>query len=391
MSSGCSVQRQSSHCYLQHAKTDEILRIKGDIDLSGQTIDLPQGITLIAEGGRIFNGTIVGNDTRIKGKTALFDHVTIQGSWIVPKISTDLFYNLKYNNSLRDVFALTSSDLKNEVVIKHGEYVVTANTSGGPAITMASNTKVHLHGYVRLTPNNFDVSYVLLINGCENVEITGDGTVAGDKNEHKGKTGEWGMGIHVVDSKNVEISGITVKDCWGDCIYIGKESSNISIHDCILDNGRRQGISITSAKRVLVSDCIITNVYGSAPEYAIDIEPNKFQTVEDVTIKRVKAADCGGGILLYGNASDAIIKNVTIQGCLIAGKSWKVPISFSDVEDVVLNACTVETAGPTAISIHNAKDITLSNNSFTATDEVVQLMGFTKLIDRGNIVYRNRR
>ena len=92
----------------------------------------------------------------------------------------------------------------------------------------------------------------------------------------------------------MDIYDLTIRDCWGDCIYIGTESTNVRINSCTLDHGRRQDISITSAGRVMIENCIISNVRGTAPEYAIDIEPNKNDIIESVIIRNVKSIDCKG-------------------------------------------------------------------------------------------------
>ena len=49
----------------------------------------------------------------------------------------------------------------------------------------------------------------------------------------------------------------------------------MSIVGCMISNGRRQGLSITSGDNILVENCQIRKVYGTAPQYEIDIEPTQ--------------------------------------------------------------------------------------------------------------------
>jgi len=57
-----------------------IYHIQYDYDLNGQTITLPANVTLQFEGGSLANGTIVGNNTLIQGRTDL-SGATLSGSF----------------------------------------------------------------------------------------------------------------------------------------------------------------------------------------------------------------------------------------------------------------------------------------------------------------------
>lgn len=111
-------------------------------------------------------------------------------------------------------------------------------------------------------------------------------TIIGDRNEHTGTSGEWGHGINIEDSLNVTANNVTVKNCWGDGIYIGNASDdtpkvqckNIKILNCIISNNRRNNISVINADNFLIDNCTIENCNGTAPENGIDIEVNNVDT-----------------------------------------------------------------------------------------------------------------
>lgn len=111
-------------------------------------------------------------------------------------------------------------------------------------------------------------------------------TIIGDRDEHTGTGGEWGHGISINDSLNVTVNNITVKNCWGDGIYIGNVSDdnpkeqckNIKILNCIISNNRRNNISVINADNFLIDNCTIENSNGTAPEDGIDIEVNNADT-----------------------------------------------------------------------------------------------------------------
>lgn len=302
------------------------LTVRDTIDFDNRRCNLPDGLTLNFKGGILKNGTLVGSNTRLKSKGVCLDRVRILGSWNVPVITTALFRDLSYDNALKDVVALSDSTIKNKIIIEPGDYIVTAYKNGDICIPINGNTDFILKGTIRLTPNDYRNYYIVQAQG-KHITIRGNGTIIGDKHTHTGDSGEWGMGINLDHAHHVLIKGLTVKECWGDCIYVGSESTDVRIEDCLLDHGRRQGISITSADGVRIKNCTITNVGGTAPEYGIDVEPNKGETVDNVTIEEVKVKDCRGGFLVYGKAPNAHVGKVVINNCCIEG-ARKIPISI---------------------------------------------------------------
>lgn len=313
--------------------------ISHEIDLENKQCSLPKGVTLNFQGGVIKNGTLVGDGTKIDYHGTCFDRVRIQGTWDVPEISTSMFKDLDYDNSLRDVVALSHPDIKNKIVIENGDYQVTATKDGDVCILVCSNTELMLNGIIRMTPNSYR-GYDIVRAWGDRIVIKGTGTIVGDKHTHTGNTGEWGMGIKVLEAHDVTISGLTVRDCWGDCIYVGEESTSVLIVDCQLDHGRRQGISITAADSVTINNCIITNVAGTPPEYAIDVEPNGGDIVDHVTIDRVTVLDCKGGFLVYGRAKDARVGKVTIRNCQVSADK-KITIDADKCDTLSVHDCDI--------------------------------------------------
>lgn len=320
-------------------KNDRIL-IEREIDLNGNVLILPRNKILCAKGGILKNGTLIGNETQIEARGNVFDNVTIRGIWNIPKISTRLFANLNYVNSLKDVFALTNSKYHNRVIIEEGDYYVKANKGADVCLPVSSNTDVILNGTIHLVANAYKHYYILNIKG-KNIKVRGKGSIIGDRKSHTGNEGEWGMGINLKGAINTTISGLTIKDCWGDCIYVVGNSRNVLIERCKLDHGRRQGISITKANGVTIRNCTITNVSGKAPEYAIDIEPNSKDSVDNILIESVIVRDCEGGFLATrrnqkDGAKTLWIGSVTIRNCDVKCKK-KYPLRVKRCNRVEVN------------------------------------------------------
>lgn len=307
------------------------------IDLKGETFRVPTGKRLyFKDGARLKNGVVVGNSTTIGGsKISIFENVQIKGTWDVPNISTTMFANVDVDNVLKELFSLTSEKIKNVVTIEKGNFWLSIPSAWQCGISVNSNTEVLLDGIIRLRPNDYKGCQIMNITGS-NIRIHGKGAIIGDSKTHKGTEGEWGMGINIKGGKNVNVSGVSVLNCWGDCIYIGGNSTNVHIKDCILDGGRRQGISITSAGKVYIEDCLIKNIKGTRPEYAIDVEPNKESTVDYVLIRNVKAIDCNGGFKSWHPAKNSSIGTVEIVNCSVSGNVEYYDYRFERTNKVIM-------------------------------------------------------
>lgn len=317
--------------------------INDTIDLNRRTLYIPANSTLSVRGGVIRNGIINGDNTKLKYKKgcAVFDSVNITGTWIVGSIRSSMFKDLSYENSLKDVFALTNPIIHNTVVIEKGVYQVTANKPKDVCVQIESNTDVILDGDIYLTPNGYVMYSIVRLEG-DNITLKGTGSINGDKYTHTSREGEWGMGIFVMGGNNNRIIGVTVKDCWGDCIYITNNADGLVIDKCNLSDGRRQGISVISVRNVLIKNCTISKVRGTPPGYAIDVETNKGDTVLAVTIKNLKIFDCFGGILTTdGMAQDAYIDEVIVRNCTIRDIDTY-PFKFKRTNKVVVRNCDIE-------------------------------------------------
>lgn len=316
--------------------------IKDTIDLNNKTLYIPKNSTLHFRGGLIKNGNVNGDNTILKYKRgcAVFESVHIRGSWNVGNISSSMFKDLSYDNSLKDVFALTNPKVHNTVVVEKGTYRVTANSPSEACVLIESNTDVFLEGDITLTPNDF-IKYIIVKLEGNNITFKGAGSINGDKYTHTGKDGEWGMGIYVMGGNNIRISGLTVNNCWGDCMYITNNADGVVIDKCVIQDGRRQGVSIISARNVLIKNCTISKVRGTPPGYAIDVEPNKGDTVKFVTIKNLSIYDCYGGILTTdGMAPGAHIDEVRISNCTIENIDFS-PLTLKRANKIVVRNCDI--------------------------------------------------
>lgn len=157
---------------------------------------------------------------------------------------------------------------------------------------------------------------IMKIYHVNNVEIYG-AKLLGDRDQHVGTVGEWGMGFYIAAAENVKIDSSFISNCWGDGIYIGGENAeacdNIRINNSKIDSCRRNGISLTNGKNIQIINCEISNTNGTPPMSGIDIEPNNNKAIiNNILIRNLltrKNRNCG--ILIVLNNLPAMVPKET--------------------------------------------------------------------------------
>lgn len=392
-------------------KSNVIYKIVNDIDLGNAVLTIPANCTLDFQGGSFSNGMVVGQNTKISGNTiGIFDEsVTISGIWNIERISSKFFKTLNNDNSLRNVINLSNSSICNEIIIEEGVYYFNFETNYEAGLTINSNTSLIINGSLNVKPNRFPNYYVIKCNEVENITIKGNGSIIGDKDGHLydkweyESTHEWGHGVGVIKSNNILIHGLNISKCTGDGISITGEKNIIeycNIFDC-----RRQGISFTKGKDLIIRNCEIYDIYvndGTPPGAAIDIEPNSSGVVNGcskVIIENCNFYNCNYGILIYSvsyylddfylrnNIIDNVlnscialdasattkgypITNVFIEGNKLSNANYKSLFIASCENLVVQNNTIIEKTGATAypIEIRNTTLCNISDNIINSSN-----------------------
>ncbi|QFG05498.1 tail spike [Bacillus phage 031MP002] len=243
----------------------------------------------------------------------------------------------------------------------------------GGGIRNPSNLDVDMHPEATfLVLENDAVGYSLFyINLAENITMKG-GRIIGDRYKHtytyheeKTKTHEWGYGIHIRGSKNINIENVFVSDCTGDNIWIAANgmmnyagstyipARDVTIKKCTLMRGRRNCLATNGCEGLLVDDCTVEEaggVGGTRPEYGIDLE------------------GFGENGIKYDHPYKLIIRNCRIKnnglGAISSFTAGKVIIEGNEVDDV--------------ISYGYSTDVTITNNQII-NEGVVKPYGIDSL------------
>ncbi len=213
------------------------------------------------------------------------------------------------------------------VVIPKGTYKIDAIKT----VNLKSNITLKLDSETKLfaNPNGSAFYNIISIEMVENVKIIG-GQIQGERYERTGTKGEWGMGIGIYGGKNVSIKDVIIKDCWGDGIYVGyrdKPAQNVNIENVKCIGNRRQGMSITSAHNVTVVNSEFSETQGTNPQAGIDIEPNKGDTVSQVTIKNCVFENNKLSGVQVGANSNTLIADILVTQSYFDGNRWSAYIA----------------------------------------------------------------
>lgn len=181
------------------------------------------------------------------------------------------------NNILTDVSTKLNKLLSlnvNKYIIKKGNYYIDNN------LNTISNSYIYFEeGAVinRLTTSS-DTYFMIEVRNCNNVTIE-NAHLIGDKDTHTG-SGEWGYGIYLNGSTNINIKDSIIEKTWGDGIYIGYKYTldnpqpcyHVTIDNCQVLSCSRNGYSICAGKYINLNNCYAYNNKRKDPKSGLDIE-----------------------------------------------------------------------------------------------------------------------
>ena len=196
---------------------------------------------------------------------------------------------------------------------------------------------------------------LLTLKCARNVKISGYGAILrmhrADYAAAPYAKAEWRMSLNLLSCRNVVIEGLTLLESGGDGVYVGVAGKNgpcqdIVLRDLICDRQYRQGISVISARNLLIERCILRDTGGTPPAAGIDFEPN--HATEELT--GIVMRDCtisnnqGIGLDFYLGQLDGTSKPVSIriENCRMSGNAHGFALSNGRKETFVRGRVTCE-------------------------------------------------
>lgn len=231
---------------------------------------------------------------------------------------------------------------------------------------------------------------VVLVADTVNCRVTGGGTIEGERDRHVLAGGEDGHCIGIfadsIGSVNLEIDHLTLRDAWGDCLFVGINDArpyslqqwnrNVRVHHLTMTRGRRQGMSVVNVVGMTFWELTIDTAGGTAPGAAIDLEPqfgllnypagpNQFAPVEDVIGFGMHLRDCVYGLVITAGAqrvtvSDLHIRNSYTHDIFLSGFGGVPGVGQVECEDILVtkfyilhDEAVAPVPLPTAVSTQN--------------------------------------
>lgn len=341
------------------------------MDLQGKTVNLPAGVTLVYEGGDIVNGTLnFANNTTISGEL-MNSTLTMAGTkpqlkdtsftfdpkrWGIVEGETTSAIAQNNNNILEktmfEVKKLGISTFKIEKMDAYFEVSkVTSTTTNRnfypseEAINIPSDftLKMSKNVHLRVQPNSNNDYTLLAVRDVSNVRVEG-GNLYGDRRNHDDskEVGNSGHVFQVHGAKNIDIVGVRLVDGTGDGVNINSigftfepnyiPANNIRVTNCILDNNRRNNISITDGFNMVIDGNTFLNAGadnpgspGVLPGFGLDIEAVRefsngkyvyYEKAYNITISNNVERGSKHGAFIVAIGEDTTIKNNTTEGSI---------------------------------------------------------------------------
>ena len=170
------------------------------------------------------------------------------------------------------------------------------------------------------------------------------------------------MGIAIRGSRNVQIYGLTIKDPAVQDLPQSRsrmiENENVVIKDVVTDNCYRQGISVISARNLLIENNVFKNTGGTPPGAGIDLEPNRpDEKLVNVIIRNNIFDNNVLGMHMYLNFMNASSEDVSIlwENNIVRGGNVGINLRWSEESNpkgtIIFRGCVIENSRQVGIRV----------------------------------------
>lgn len=413
-SDGLKINETPCDFSLSDITSNTTLEINCQMDLGGQTVNLPAGVTLLYKEGEIINGTLNFSSSGVIDGNLLNIDLNIEGDVALLSNEFDFFaerWGIVERNNSYDVGFQNHQNIQEAVdLVKRLQGTLfnvhamdaffSSEKRSLPVVEMPSDFHFRMSDstYMRIAhPDAKDyTSWMFRIERAHNVTISG-GNLDGQRDGHGPGDNSANSLIWIKGGVDILVEGVSIKYATKTGLTINSylfdtdpnylASENVVVRNCLFDSNRANNLSITDGINIVVENCqlyragISTNVAdGIAPMIGIVIEPVTGQKVDGVVIrnnilkegagKNSILAALGNDFLITGNEADKvvgwtsasnvrIINNPGLRGGVVAGFDSQYALSQSTGNEVSGNTILNADTGIRATN----DDITISNNT----------------------------
>jgi len=290
------------------------------------------------------------------------------------------------------------------VYLPAGTYLINPIANSNVGLRLGSNMTLYLDpaAVLKALPTSTAHYEMIRLADCQNVNVCG-GTILGNNGDNSIPTPttlEDGNGIEILGSSNVVVEGTVVADCFCDGIYIGGDSSNVTLCKVTARANRRNGMSLVYGSGIAVIASGFTQNTGSvevAGESMIngsgmDLEPNSDESISQVLISGCTftgnysvglAWGIGAGSTSNSSTDSVFLVDSTVSGNLDG-------VMAENCSGSVIMGNTVSGHAGYGIYVHDgASDTVCSGNTVTGTGSDADGAGIECYLDSGAVVDGN--
>jgi hypothetical protein len=282
------------------------------------------------------------------------------------------------------------------VVVPRGTYLVLADghrDGGRGGLVPRSGTRLVLapDAVLKAKPTRSSDYIVVRLEGVSHVVIKG-GTIQGDRDTHLGRDGEWGFGVGIFGASDVLLEDLTVRDCWGDGVFIEEGQPGFSVMPRRITlrrvratNNRRQGLSILGVEGLTVVDSIFERTAGTPPSAGVDIEPDGAgHRVSNVTFRNcIFRNNAGCGFVASATTGDDVA-GLRVLGGTAAGNGWEGIMFNNTTGGGLVSGVAVRGNGASGVFLRNAARVTIAGNVIEANSQRADATFFGIHVQRSN-------
>ncbi|MDN3667146.1 right-handed parallel beta-helix repeat-containing protein [Algibacter miyuki] len=299
---------------LNNVESNSTIIINCLLDLEGETINLPNNISLLGEGGDIINGTLNFSEGTYIDVALMNSSLILAGE--KPAIR-DVSFNFEpsrwgiVEGKVSDAVALKNREILNSMMVLAKNYgfntlkidemdayfevgarVNNPKIKSEEAILIPSDFNLAMtdNTFIRVQPSNAHSYALIMVYESENISITG-GNLVGDRWEHdytpiidlygnSYDSHEWGHVMDIRGGVNVVIDGVRISDASGDGFQVAGStirnidgtagnsviSTGVVLKNSIIEASRRNALSLLDGDGILVENCdILDTALGTNP------------------------------------------------------------------------------------------------------------------------------
>ena len=254
------------------------------------------------------------------------------------------WWGFDQKDSTRYIQAALDSKARKIVLDKRESSWITRPLVGRSNLTLVIPEGVELCAKRGEYRNTHDM--MLMFTAATNLTFTGGGTMKMWFEDYTNSTlyawSEWRHALAFHSCSDVLVENLRIVDSGGDGIYLGRKgkiytNTDVTIRNVFLSRNNRQGISVISADRLLIENCVMENTCGTLPMAGIDFEPNSPQemlrniVVRNCTVRGNRGSGFDFSVANLNSSSPEI--SVLIENCRSEGNHN--PLKFHRATDAI--------------------------------------------------------